>query len=82
MGGWPPGCSGVQGTLQPPERCFDETRYEHLEAGDRWARVSQGRVEQCECAGGQIRCEGTRHTGRPRQGAGLAGSPSDRVLKA
>ncbi|XP_077731834.1 hepatocyte growth factor activator serine protease isoform X2 [Canis aureus] len=44
------------------EKCFDETRYEHLEAGDRWARVSQGQVEQCECAGGQIRCEGTRHT--------------------
>ncbi|XP_058579328.1 hepatocyte growth factor activator, partial [Neofelis nebulosa] len=44
------------------ERCFDETRYEHLEAGDRWARVSQGRVERCECAGGQTRCEGTRHT--------------------
>uniref|UniRef100_A0A8C0PXS4 HGF activator n=1 Tax=Canis lupus familiaris TaxID=9615 RepID=A0A8C0PXS4_CANLF len=44
------------------EKCFDETRYEHLEAGDRWARVSQGQVEQCECAGGQIHCEGTRHT--------------------
>uniref|UniRef100_A0A8C9JXK2 HGF activator n=1 Tax=Panthera tigris altaica TaxID=74533 RepID=A0A8C9JXK2_PANTA len=47
------------------ERCFDETRYEHLEAGDRWARVSQGRVEQCECAGGQIRCEGTHKDQRP-----------------
>ncbi|XP_047574690.1 hepatocyte growth factor activator isoform X2 [Lutra lutra] len=44
------------------EKCFDETRYEHLEVGDRWARVSQGLVEQCECAEGQIRCEGTRHT--------------------
>ncbi|XP_025146342.3 hepatocyte growth factor activator isoform X1 [Bubalus bubalis] len=44
------------------EKCFDESRYEYLEPGDRWARVHQGRVEQCECAGGQIRCEGTRHT--------------------
>uniref|UniRef100_A0A452S376 HGF activator n=1 Tax=Ursus americanus TaxID=9643 RepID=A0A452S376_URSAM len=44
------------------EKCFDETRYEHLEVGDRWARVSQGQVEQCECTGGQIRCEGARHT--------------------
>uniref|UniRef100_A0A8D0ZJ25 Serine protease HGFAC n=1 Tax=Sus scrofa TaxID=9823 RepID=A0A8D0ZJ25_PIG len=44
------------------EKCFDESRYEYLEAGDRWARVHEGRVEQCECAGGQVRCQGTRHT--------------------
>ncbi|XP_043761993.1 hepatocyte growth factor activator isoform X2 [Cervus elaphus] len=44
------------------EKCFDESRYEYLEPGDRWARVHQGRVERCECAGGQVRCEGTRHT--------------------
>ncbi|XP_059962587.1 hepatocyte growth factor activator isoform X1 [Mesoplodon densirostris] len=44
------------------EKCFDESRYEYLEVGDRWARVHQGRVEQCECAGGQVRCQGTRHT--------------------
>ncbi|XP_054438187.1 hepatocyte growth factor activator isoform X3 [Pteronotus mesoamericanus] len=44
------------------EKCFDETRYEYLEAGDRWARVHQGRVEQCECAGGRVQCEDTRHT--------------------
>uniref|UniRef100_G3R6E8 HGF activator n=1 Tax=Gorilla gorilla gorilla TaxID=9595 RepID=G3R6E8_GORGO len=30
------------------EKCFDETRYEYLEAGDRWARVRQGHVEQCQ----------------------------------
>ncbi|XP_047655413.1 hepatocyte growth factor activator isoform X1 [Phacochoerus africanus] len=44
------------------EKCFDESRYEYLEAGDRWARVHEGRVEQCECAGGQVRCQGTHHT--------------------
>ncbi|KAF5916480.1 hypothetical protein HPG69_016232 [Diceros bicornis minor] len=44
------------------EKCFDETRYEYLEEGDRWARVHQGRVERCECAGGRVQCEGTRHT--------------------
>ncbi|XP_039693955.1 hepatocyte growth factor activator serine protease isoform X3 [Pteropus medius] len=44
------------------EKCFDETRYEHLEEGDRWARVHQGRAQRCECAGGRIHCEGTRHT--------------------
>nr|XP_023494232.1 hepatocyte growth factor activator isoform X3 [Equus caballus] len=44
------------------EKCFDETRYEHLEEGDRWARVHQGRVEWCQCAGGHVQCEGTRHT--------------------
>ncbi|XP_036982712.2 hepatocyte growth factor activator isoform X2 [Artibeus jamaicensis] len=44
------------------ERCFDETRHEYLEAGDRWARAHQGRVEQCECAGGRAQCEDTRHT--------------------
>ncbi|XP_010640070.1 hepatocyte growth factor activator [Fukomys damarensis] len=43
-------------------KCFDETRHEHLEPGDRWARVHQGRVEQCDCVGGQVRCKGTRHT--------------------
>uniref|UniRef100_A0A2R8ZHY9 Hepatocyte growth factor activator serine protease n=1 Tax=Pan paniscus TaxID=9597 RepID=A0A2R8ZHY9_PANPA len=44
------------------EKCFDETRYEYLEGGDRWARVRQGHVEQCECLGGRTWCEGTRHT--------------------
>ncbi|XP_061047043.1 hepatocyte growth factor activator isoform X2 [Eubalaena glacialis] len=44
------------------EKCFDESRYEYLEVGDRWARVHRGRVEQCECVGGQVRCQGTRHT--------------------
>ncbi|XP_022410461.1 hepatocyte growth factor activator isoform X2 [Delphinapterus leucas] len=44
------------------EKCFDESRYEYLEVGDRWARVHRGQVEQCECAGGQVRCQGTRHT--------------------
>ncbi|KAM6150829.1 hepatocyte growth factor activator [Erethizon dorsatum] len=44
------------------EKCFDETRHEYLEPGDRWARVHQGRVEQCDCAGGQARCEGIHHT--------------------
>uniref|UniRef100_A0A8C9AC19 Serine protease HGFAC n=1 Tax=Prolemur simus TaxID=1328070 RepID=A0A8C9AC19_PROSS len=44
------------------EKCFDETRYEYLEGGDRWARVHQGRVEWCNCSGGQVWCEGTRHT--------------------
>ncbi|XP_033712482.1 hepatocyte growth factor activator isoform X2 [Tursiops truncatus] len=43
-------------------KCFDESRYEYLEVGDRWARVHRGQVEQCECAGGQVRCQGTRHT--------------------
>ncbi|XP_045690034.1 hepatocyte growth factor activator isoform X2 [Phyllostomus hastatus] len=47
------------------EKCFDETRHEYLEAGDRWARVHQGRVEQCECAGGRPQCEGTHHTACP-----------------
>ncbi|ELK06551.1 Hepatocyte growth factor activator [Pteropus alecto] len=44
------------------EKCFDETRYEHLEEGDRWARVHQGRAQRCECAGGRVHCEDTRHT--------------------
>ncbi|XP_014444998.1 hepatocyte growth factor activator isoform X2 [Tupaia chinensis] len=44
------------------EKCFDETRSEYLEVGDRWARVHQGRVEQCSCTEGQARCEDTRHT--------------------
>lgn len=44
------------------EKCWDETRSEHLEAGERWARARQGRVEQCECAGGRARCEDARHT--------------------
>uniref|UniRef100_A0A2I3G6U5 Hepatocyte growth factor activator serine protease n=1 Tax=Nomascus leucogenys TaxID=61853 RepID=A0A2I3G6U5_NOMLE len=44
------------------EKCFDETRYEYLDGGDRWVRVRQGHVEQCECLGGRARCEGTRHT--------------------
>nr|XP_020020902.1 hepatocyte growth factor activator isoform X2 [Castor canadensis] len=44
------------------EKCFDETRYEYLEVGDRWARVRQGHVEQCDCVGGQAQCEDTRHT--------------------
>lgn len=44
------------------EKCFDETRYEYLEEGDSWARVHQSRVEQCECAGGRVQCEDTRHT--------------------
>ncbi|XP_015859511.1 hepatocyte growth factor activator serine protease isoform X1 [Peromyscus maniculatus bairdii] len=44
------------------EKCFDETRYEYFEVGDRWARVSKGQVEQCSCTEGQTRCEGTHHT--------------------
>ncbi|XP_002746077.2 hepatocyte growth factor activator serine protease isoform X2 [Callithrix jacchus] len=44
------------------EKCFDETRYEYLEQGDRWARVHQGRVEGCVCLEGRAWCEGTRHT--------------------
>ncbi|XP_012928597.1 hepatocyte growth factor activator isoform X3 [Heterocephalus glaber] len=43
-------------------KCFDETRHEYLEQEDRWARVHQGRVEQCDCVGGQVLCEGTHHT--------------------
>ncbi|XP_015337391.1 hepatocyte growth factor activator isoform X1 [Marmota marmota marmota] len=43
-------------------KCFDETRYEYLEVGDRWARVHQGHVEQCDCVGGQARCEDAHHT--------------------
>ncbi|XP_032109924.1 hepatocyte growth factor activator [Sapajus apella] len=44
------------------EKCFDETRCEYLEQGDRWARVHRGRVEGCQCLEGQAWCEGTRHT--------------------
>ncbi|XP_021066564.1 hepatocyte growth factor activator isoform X2 [Mus pahari] len=44
------------------EKCFDETRYEYFEVGDHWARVSEGRVEQCSCIEGQARCEDTHHT--------------------
>ncbi|XP_076992406.1 hepatocyte growth factor activator serine protease [Tamandua tetradactyla] len=44
------------------EKCFDETRYEYLEEGERWARVRQGQVEQCVCQGGRAACERTRHT--------------------
>ncbi|KAM6221809.1 hepatocyte growth factor activator [Rhynchocyon petersi] len=44
------------------EKCFDETRYEYLKAGERWARVHQGRVEQCDCMGGLTQCRDTRHT--------------------
>ncbi|XP_064142254.1 hepatocyte growth factor activator isoform X2 [Loxodonta africana] len=44
------------------EKCFDETRYEYLEAGEPWARVHQGRVEQCSCMGGRAQCEDTQHT--------------------
>uniref|UniRef100_A0A8C9PNM1 Hepatocyte growth factor activator serine protease n=1 Tax=Spermophilus dauricus TaxID=99837 RepID=A0A8C9PNM1_SPEDA len=43
-------------------KCFDETRYEYLEVGDRWARVHQGHVEQCDCVDGQARCEDAHHT--------------------
>lgn len=49
--------------VPPAEKCFDKTRYEYLEVGDRWARVRQGQVEQCTCAGGHVQCEDTRHTG-------------------
>lgn len=59
-----------------PEKCFDETRYEYLEEGDSWARVHQGRVEQCQCAGGRVQCEDTRHTGTP---AGRGAEPSHGV---
>lgn len=48
-----------------PEKCFDETRYEYLEAGESWARVHRGRVQQCECVGGQVQCEDTPHAGTP-----------------
>nr|XP_021499373.1 hepatocyte growth factor activator isoform X3 [Meriones unguiculatus] len=44
------------------EKCFDETRYEYFEVGDHWARVSEGRAEQCDCIEGQARCEDTHHT--------------------
>ncbi|XP_058160359.1 LOW QUALITY PROTEIN: hepatocyte growth factor activator [Dasypus novemcinctus] len=44
------------------EKCFDETRYEYLERGERWARVRQGGLEQCQCAGGRARCASARHT--------------------
>lgn len=63
-------------TARPPEKCFDETRREHMEEGDRWARVHRGRPQQCECAGGRVQCEDTRHTGAPRPGTGWgAASP-------
>ncbi|XP_006875389.1 PREDICTED: hepatocyte growth factor activator [Chrysochloris asiatica] len=44
------------------KKCFDRTRYEYLETGDHWARVHQGHVEQCSCAGGEAQCQDTRHT--------------------
>ncbi|XP_045145431.1 hepatocyte growth factor activator isoform X4 [Echinops telfairi] len=44
------------------EKCFDETRLEYLEDGERWAHVRQGRVEQCVCAKGQVRCSDAWHT--------------------
>ncbi|XP_023555721.1 hepatocyte growth factor activator isoform X2 [Octodon degus] len=47
------------------EKCFDETRHEYLEPGERWARVHQGRVEQCDCVRGHVQCEGTHHTACP-----------------
>lgn len=57
------GHKGGDSLCDLPEKCFDKTRYEYLELGDCWARVHQGRVEQCVCVGGQVQCEGTRHTG-------------------
>lgn len=61
---WGQWCAESKGlTARPAEKCFDETRYEYMEVGDRWARVHQGRVEQCECAQGHVQCEDTRHTG-------------------
>lgn len=54
---------GMGLTARLPEKCFDETRHEYLEPGDRWARVQQGHVEQCHCVGGQVQCEHAHHTG-------------------
>nr|XP_013013152.1 hepatocyte growth factor activator isoform X2 [Cavia porcellus] len=53
---------GMGLTARLPEKCFDETRHEYLEPGDRWARVQQGHVEQCHCVGGQVQCEHAHHT--------------------
>lgn len=64
-------------TVPPPEKCFDESRYEYLEVGDRWARVHRGQVEQCECAGGQVRCQGTRHTGTGGRAVSLGLPPGE-----
>ncbi|XP_069924090.1 hepatocyte growth factor activator isoform X3 [Oryctolagus cuniculus] len=44
------------------EKCFDETRHEYLDLGERWARVHRGHVEQCDCVGGQAQCQSARHT--------------------
>lgn len=58
-----------------PEKCFDETRYEYLEAGESWARVHRGHVQQCECVGGQGQCEDTPHAGTGRVGVSGAFPP-------
>ncbi|XP_058526311.1 hepatocyte growth factor activator [Ochotona princeps] len=55
--------SAFTGTDCGTERCFDETRHEYLPLGERWARVRQGRVEQCDCRGGGARCQDAPHTG-------------------
>ncbi|XP_075399728.1 hepatocyte growth factor activator serine protease [Tenrec ecaudatus] len=61
------------------EKCFDETRLEYLEDGERWAHVRQGRVEQCACAQGRVQCAHARHTGMrsQRSRAGKVGCKAD-----
>lgn len=66
----------------PAEKCFDKTRYEYLEVGDRWARVHQGQVEQCACVGGHVQCEDTRHTGTLWLGGGGRSRAFHRVSPA
>lgn len=51
-------------TVRTLEKCFDGTRHEYLEEGERWARVQKARVEECECAGGRIVCADTAGAGR------------------
>ncbi|XP_055988928.1 hepatocyte growth factor activator isoform X3 [Sorex fumeus] len=47
------------------EKCFDDSRHEYLDDGERWARAKGGRVEQCECAGGRALCRDTEHAECP-----------------
>ncbi|XP_049646023.1 hepatocyte growth factor activator [Suncus etruscus] len=51
------------------EKCFDGTRHEYLDEGERWARAQEARVQECECIGGRILCADTA-------GAGTRPTPS------
>ncbi|KAJ6668514.1 hypothetical protein lerEdw1_011996 [Lerista edwardsae] len=43
-------------------KCFDESLYEYFGAGESWARIYQGLVQQCTCENGHIECQPAQYT--------------------